>query len=163
MNSEMDKRDYEAALECFRYDPETGNLYWKVRPARNVFPGAIAGARTSGGYITTKLLGREVKAHRLAWLMTHGSWPENLVDHINGDRSDNRIVNLRQATHAQNMQNVSSRKGVHWRPNQRTWIASITVGGKRHYLGKFSDRAMAETAYREAKARLHPFWREAAA
>src|SRR6478736_3606728 len=103
--------------ECLDYDPETGVLTWKPRPREHFrddhdwhiwlsrFPGKPAGGISYYGYIQVALTGRIYRSHRIIWAMQTGSWPVAHMDHINRDRSDNRWVNLRQATAHQNMRN----------------------------------------------------------
>src|SRR5882672_2364605 len=92
------------------YDPKTGIFRWRVRmsPARGA--GEIAGAK-SGNYIRIGIKRRWYQAHRLAWLYVHGKWPLYWLDHANGDKLDNRLENLREATHSQNQMN--SRRAKH--------------------------------------------------
>jgi hypothetical protein len=114
------------------------------------------------GYRRIRVLGKLYWAHRLAWLYVHGDWPPDKIDHINGDRKDNRLMNLRAASDSENMQNVGMRsdnttgvRGVTRRKSR--WIAQITAGGKTHYLGVHETAEEAHRAYVEAKTRLHPF------
>lgn len=88
--------DYEYVSSLYRYDPDTGFIYNQRGERRG---------GKSGGYIMIWLDGRNYYAHRIAWLLTHKRWPSCHIDHVNGDRSDNRLQNLRDATRQQNMQN----------------------------------------------------------
>lgn len=87
----------------YRYDPDTGHVHSRhyKRPV---------GVDRGSGYISITINKKPYMAHRLAWLLTHGEWPEVEIDHINGDRADNRIVNLRLATRQQNMINRRTHK-----------------------------------------------------
>jgi hypothetical protein len=100
----------EAAL---RYDPETGSLIWLPRGnARfdNRNAGNIAGAKRSDGYISVGFNNKAYLAHRLIWRFVYGEWPEFEIDHINGDKADNRIENLRACTTAENRRNMPVRR-----------------------------------------------------
>lgn len=148
----------------FRYDPETGHLYWKhgYRPTNSPgrVPGTIAGTRNPNGYIKVRLGKYTMSAHRVAWAIFHGEDPGlRLVDHKDRDPSNNRISNLRIANHAQNSHNSSRKpkgrsgvKGVYWiRPMQK-WKAQVVCGGYLHNCGYFDtieDAALAVEAARE--------------
>ena len=141
--------------ELLDYDPESGEFKWKPRPA---------GHRRASGYVSITIDGIEVKAHQLAWFITHGEWPKTMIDHINGNTSDNRIANLRDATHKINAQNrrkaaASSRSrllGVTWHKQRNKWMADIYHDGRKKYLGLFETQEEAHNAYLEAKRLLHP-------
>ena len=107
--------------------------------------------------------GRRYLAHRLAWFYVYGEWPRKGLDHINRDRLDNRIANLREADHAQNVQNrgpmsnnKSGFKGVFFNPRHtQPWQAQITARGQYFNLGRYATAEEAHEAYKEAAARLH--------
>jgi hypothetical protein len=142
------------------YDPETGVFTWKVRVANRVQVGDVAGA-VSRGYRRISILGAAYPAHRLAWLYVTNSWPENLIDHINGDQTDNRFSNLRDATYAVNIQNKrkpmsNNRTGyLGVMAHQGRFMAQIYVAGKSRYLGMFGTAAEAHQAYVLAKRKFH--------
>jgi hypothetical protein len=150
--------------ELLDYDPETGHFYWRVSRGR-VSRGSLAGGVHIDGYVLITLDGRIYRSHRLAWLYTHGAWPNGEIDHINGDRTDNRVINLRDTTRAENSQNQRhSRKGskagligVSWQKITRRWQARIFVSGKNKHLGYFDTPEAAHAAYINAKTELHPF------
>jgi HNH endonuclease len=102
-------------------------------------------------------------AHRLAWLYVHGIWPERKIDHINGNPCDNRLVNLRDVSQAQNMQNYRKAKsgsalGIQGVTRNGTgFMAQLTVNYKNVYLGTFRTSEAAHEAYLVAKRNLHPF------
>jgi hypothetical protein len=145
----------EELHNLLRYEPETGRLYWRERIGddrqtrrwNTRYAGAEAmTAQQKHGHKFGHVLGIPVKAHRVAWAMHHGQWPDTDIDHINGDAADNRITNLRAATEAQNMQNKRRYKnnksgcsGVAQRESG-TWRAFISVGGKRKDIGTFNDK-----------------------
>lgn len=148
--------------ELLDYDADTGVLTWRTdRP--HVRAGSVAGCINSYGYVQIMVDGRCYRAHRLAWLLSYGEWPEAQVDHINGIRSDNRLCNLRAATAFENMQNVavpnrgsaSSLRGVTLHSNGKSWEARIQAHGKKTRLGTFATKEEAQAAYLRAKSSLH--------
>jgi len=148
--------------EWLSYDPGSGILRWKKRRARCVWVGSPAGSLTAFGYLRVSIDGRRYACHRVAWTLTHGFWPQGDLDHINGNRSDNRIENLRQATRAQNCQNrkkgslnKSGVKGVSWWAHQNRWRAHIRANGDAHLLGAYHCFGQAIKAYRTAARDLH--------
>lgn len=156
-NKEREGRFPPSALqEAFSYDPETGHLFHRRQKIINRF-GKIAGCRIKTGYIVVGIEGEYFFAHRVAWAIFYGSWPENLIDHINGDRSDNRICNLREASTKENCRNckrqrnnVSGHVGVHWHNGDQRWRAQITFEGKRIFLGQFVNFDDAVASYASA-------------
>jgi hypothetical protein len=154
--------DYETARELFRLDRVTGVLYWASSPSRRAKIGAEAGCLNDYGYMRVRFRGVSYMTHRIVWLLVHGQWPEDQIDHINGVRADNRPENLRRATAAENQQNLKVRKdntsgfpGV--RRSKSKWQAIIARGGERYHLGNFDTPEQAAAAYARAKAELHPF------
>lgn len=149
------------------YDPTTGVFVWRstAKTRNGVKAGDVAGYYSSKGYRKITIDGREQLAHRLAWLYVHGVWPTNQIDHINGDRADNRIVNLREATNTENQQNrpkpskanTSGYPGVSYRKDRGYWRARITVDGALINLGQFATAEAAAAAYQAAKEIHHPF------
>lgn len=146
--------------EALDYDRNTGVFTWRIRPSQNTKPRAVAGGVCSTGAIQIRVDGRKWHAHRLAWLHVHGSLPQGDIDHINLNRSDNRIANLREATRSQNCCNVGLRKdnrtgmkGVSKRRGQ--WSARITKDYRTTFLGSFDSCAAAAAAYAVAAAALH--------
>jgi hypothetical protein len=152
----------ERLKQLVAYDPDGGEFTWLVTVSNRAPAGRKAGGM-SNGYIVIRLDGVLYRAHRLAWLYVHGVWPEHDIDHINGRRSDNRLVNLRPATRAENLQNLriaraygsSGLLGAHrWKGK---WRAAIAANGIQHHLGTFETPQEAHEAYLRAKAQLHPF------
>ncbi|MDR5776274.1 MULTISPECIES: HNH endonuclease [unclassified Caballeronia] len=148
--------------DVLHYDADTGAFTWRraVGAARK---GANAGM-LERGYRRIKIDGRFYFAHRLAWLYMTNRWPADLIDHRNGDRSDNRWSNLRECSTAQNAQNTSTKtkarsglKGVYWHSQRAKWQAQIEHVGKKMSLGLYSSKDDAHAAYLKAKARLHTF------
>ena len=114
------------------------------------------------GYIYVTLHDYKLLAHRVAWFYVTGKWPEEQLDHINRDRRDNRLVNLRPASQSQNSCNGSLRstnksgyRGVSWEKRKRKWQARIVKDGKQYPLGYFDTKESAYDAYLEAAKRLH--------
>lgn len=143
------------------YSPDDGRFRWKVHKDTFLRPGDLASTGTNAdGYTSIRVDGVAYKAHRLAWFYVHGRWPTEQIDHINGERADNRIANLREAgrpenakNRKRNVNNKSGFKGVH--PLNGGWAAQIRVNGNRHHLGTFTTPSAAAAAYREAAQRLH--------
>lgn len=150
-------------MEMFEYHPDDGVLLWKKPCGYVRKPGDTAGCIDAKGYFVVQIWGEKYKAHRIAWAMTHGEWPSLQIDHANLDRSDNRISNLRLATHAQNMQNCRARsefKGVSRVGNR--WKAGIQCNGEFVYLGLYKTPIEAHSAYSAAAIRLHKDFARAA-
>jgi hypothetical protein len=154
------------------YDPGTGWLWWKSRPraefksdrayrafeARNVGKRAFT-ATTRNGYKTGRADNKQLFAHRVIWAIVHGEWPPEDIDHINGDKSDNRILNLRIASRSDNCKNragwgASRYLGVSRAPNGK-WRARINLHGKERGLGVFNAEEEAFAAYLNAAKALH--------
>ena len=144
------------------YDPATGALSWKRSSDRhNPFKGKTINFISSRGYIICRICGRNYKAHRVIWFMMTSAWPADQIDHISGVRNDNRWTNLREATRSENCRNAkvrntntSGRKGVNWNIKSKKWEASISLNGKRKYLGGFDDIVDAAAAYENAATEL---------
>jgi hypothetical protein len=144
--------------ENMAYDPATGEFWWIKRgPGRTV--GKRLGSRLwskGNSYLTMKILGNVYYAHRVAWLHYYGEWPQGFVDHIDEDRTNNAIDNLRLATPPQNAarrdtkRSIAPSRGVF--PHGVGFVARVHYGGKRHYLGYFKTAAEARAAY-ERKAK----------
>ena len=159
------------------YDPETGALVWRVRGVSFFTDGkksaiqsmrrwntryagkAALNYKGTQGYFRGEIFGEAYRAHRVAWAIYSGSWPENEIDHINGNRSDNRIANLRSATSQENsknraisIKNTSGANGVSWREDHSRWVASINKNGKLKYIGSFKSKNEAIQARAKANA-----------
>ena len=156
----------ERLKELLSFDPSTGVFVWKATRRGKARAGEVAGTFDSYGYRQIKIDGKLYLSHRLAWFFLHGRLPVNQIDHINGVRSDNRLVNLREANSAQNQQNqrmaqVSNRSsgllGVSWHKHEQRWRAQIKLHGKKLHLGYFDTKEEAHAAYLKAKLEIHPF------
>lgn len=140
--------------EVLDYDPETGVCRWRVTLSRRAMAGTIAGNITWAGYRAISIDRRNYQLHRVIWFYVHGEMPKQ-IDHKNGVRDDNRLVNLREATYSQNganqrrrINNTSGFKGVH-RAGER-WRARIEVNRRHISLGMFDTPAEAHAAYMNA-------------
>jgi hypothetical protein len=136
--------------ELYVYDPETGIVSWKSPPS-SVKIGARAGSVQSNGYRVLRHKNKPFQEHRVIWLYVHGVWPPQYIDHINGNKTDNRLSNLRLATPKQNCWNAKTRKrngGLPGTSKQyNRWNAKISINGERRFLGCFDTEQEAHQAY----------------
>lgn len=166
------------ASEYFNYQPKTGHLIFKERPetdfktkmeygrhAKKI--GKIAGSKNKDGYLKVCIDGEYFSAHRVAWLIEFGElpkYPDYEIDHINGNRTDNRLSNLRKVTKSENQRNGSQRvnntsgvHGVNWKPKYNSkegdgrWVARIWNGPEHVYLGQFKTLHEAQIARKAAE------------
>lgn len=162
----MSQLTAEELRRLLRYNEESGSFTWLVR--RSWRTGDIAGTVDKNGYRVISIGAKKLFAHRLAWLYVYGKLPTKGLDHINGDKQDNRIQNLREATVSQNMRNkgldpknTSGYKGVTWNKRRRCYTVQAGGGGKRVYLGFFADPKAASDAYQEfTKKHYGEFYRD---
>lgn len=139
------------------YDPDTGQFTWNAG-GRKRKRGSIAGY-PSDGYIYLAIENKVYRAHRVAWLFVHGQWPTKEIDHINGNRADNRIANLRDVSHRENVQgarrlsprNKTGYTGVSWNTAKQCFTATIMRDGKAKFLGCFDTAEEAADAYANHK------------
>ncbi|MCO7736425.1 HNH endonuclease [Brucella intermedia] len=139
--------------EILNYEPETGFFKWRVNRGGKAVQGSLAGTRDRQGYIRINLGGRIYAAHRLAWFYMNGTWPKDQIDHRDLDKANNSWANLREATHAQNQANTSSKnitgfKGVEKHGSR--YRAYIRSNGKKQVIGTFSTPQEAHVAYVQA-------------
>lgn len=150
------------------YNKDTG-IFTRIKDIGSFRKGEIAGGVDSYGYITIGFNNRSYGAHRLAWLFTHGKFPNDRIDHKNEIKTDNRIDNLRDVTHGENMQNISKCrvdcstgvKGVLANKRNKkseTFTARIKVGKKQIHIGCFKSKEEAGEAYLRYKKENHLFW-----
>lgn len=166
--------------ELFEVDCAAGTLTWKRRPLSHFFSGKrnagwksanwngryagkLAGSLDKNGYALVSIDRRLFGAHRLIWAMANDVWPVLEIDHVNGNRADNRIKNLREVTHVENCRNKSARSGfsskypgVSWIKRRQKWQAQIRIDGRLRHIGEFEDELKAASAYRVA-AKAHGF------
>jgi hypothetical protein len=144
--------------EVLRYDPDSGEFFWLISLSSRRPIGSKAGGMSRYGYIGID--GVRYYAHRLAWLYVYGELPK-CIDHINQNKSDNRIVNLREADKIQNGGNSKARKsrsglkGAHWHRKAGRWTATVWHEGKCIYLGLFDTPEEAHAAYCKTAEELY--------
>jgi hypothetical protein len=155
------KSDLSAELvrSLLSYDPNTGILKWRARRGGKAAAGSVAGTDKGDGYIGIMINGRTYLAHRLAWLFSYGVWPSGLLDHRDGDKSNNVLANLREVSRSQN--NINSvRKGCHFnpgRPSPKKYRAAIGTSGHSDFrvIGWYHTAHEAMAAYEAASIERH--------
>lgn len=142
------------------YNPDTGIFIWSNPPKHGrVKKGDIAGSISKRGYRVIRIDGELYYSHRLAWVYVNGSL-NGIIDHMNGDKLDNRILNLRDVSQFENQQNHKTKIKKNGLPegvikHNRRFIARIRVNNKLHHLGCFSSQGEASRAYEQARDKLH--------
>lgn len=156
------------------YDSDTGLFRWKERSAEDFdtlkgyriflkrYSGKQAMCAGKDGYLCGRLFGRLFLSHRVAWAMHYFEWPELDIDHINQDKTDNRICNLRLATDSENLRNIpkfksntSGYKGVSFCKANNKWVARVSTGKEYKHLGSFNTKELAYNAYISAAKHYH--------
>jgi hypothetical protein len=171
----MAELSYAQVSALLKYDSETGKLYWLERPVE-LFKGdnignAVAARRwnkmyagqeaficlSNSGYRKGNIFGRPYLAHRIAWLLCMGDWPSGVIDHIDGNKLNNTLRNLRDASYSENgcngkmrSDNTSGVTGVYWNKKARKWQAQMSLHGRWKSLGAFDSLDDAAAARREA-------------
>lgn len=165
----------EELRQLLRYEPETGKLYWKPRPASMFKNKQAYGAWNTkyageeaftaiddSGYRRGSVFDRRYWAHRVIWAIHYGEWPEDQIDHVDNDGLNNRLSNLREATASENQRNQGARKtnksgykGVSWHSRDKAFHAQISVDGKQISLGLHATAEAAHAAYCEAAKKYH--------
>lgn len=147
--------------EKLDYDHATGLLRWRVSSGSRK-SGSVAGTTTADGYVRLKLNRKLCLAHRVAWEIHYGNPPALDLDHINGNRADNRIANLRLVQKSHNQMNrrlhkptKSGVKGVNWNQQEQKWVSRCAANGKRKHLGYFDTIEAAAAAYQHAARESH--------
>lgn len=150
--------------KLFRYDPKSGHLYW-IAPGKGRSKKKPAGTKLSTGYLGIVIGPKRYLAHRLCWLLHYGELPKDQIDHINGNKTDNRIVNLREATNSQNgknlklsARNTSGVTGVTFDKQTQKWRASIKVDGKDINLKRWASFEDAVSARKAAEQKYFGNW-----
>jgi hypothetical protein len=157
--SRLNKMPYAEYIRSrLDYNPLTGVLTWRYceamrREWNTRYSGTVAGSFTANGYRSISIDDRPHRAHRIAWLLMHGAWPSDQIDHINGDTADNSMINLRDVSHTENCRNAATPKnntsgvvGVRQRKATGKWEAKIKVDYRTIHLGYFANLADAIAA-----------------
>ena len=159
MRAEGEEMTPDILHKMFEY--QKGVLYRKTSNTNRVKAGSPVGSLHRTGYMMTKIAGKSWAVHRIIYMLHYGELP-GFIDHIDGDRRNNHIENLRPATIAENCRNcklprdnTSGIKGVSWHRSARKWQAAVRVDGKLHYLGVFSLKTMAEKAAKTFRQEYH--------
>lgn len=156
----------EELVELLSYDPGTGVFRWRVNRAGGVKAGDVAGTTSnSKGYRLISIKGTKYLAHRVAFFIMTGEWPEKFVDHIDGDRANNAWSNLRDVSNAQNQENRTSANknnvggflGVSPASRGRGYQAQIRARGKNYHLGFYESPELASAVYLATKKLIHEF------
>ena len=146
--------------EFLRYDSKSGKIFWIKDPALNKhFTGMEAGCVDFYGYRRLKFQGRMYVAHRVCWYLHYGEWPINDIDHRDGNRTNNKIENLRDVSRRQNQSNRASHRagklvGATFHRHLKKWQATIRLNGEQKYLGLHATEIQAHNAYRDALGRI---------
>lgn len=155
----------ERVKHLLRYSPETGELRWNVNRRGSAVADSVAGTVDQTGYLRVKIDGKRYKAHRIAWLIQFGQYPSEVIDHINGVPTDNRLSNLRDVSAKLNSQNLKRAKknkmrtdvlGPTFQTARGKWLVKVKVDGKAHYIGRYDNLEEATEAYKSAKRQYHP-------
>lgn len=159
----------EYLRQRLRYCPDTGIFTWLPKPDDNwknrswntFHVGKPAGTLQKTGYIHVTIGKKPFLAHRLAWFYVHGAWPPKFIDHVDRDKGNNRIANLRLATRSQNSANAGLRsdnksgaKGVFFVKKKKIYEVRVKHHGVIHFIGSFSELSTAASAYDAAAARF---------
>lgn len=157
----------ERLRELLDYSQDTGLFTWRVPHGRwgRIPAGTLAGTLANNCYLVVRIDNKSHLLHRLAWLHVHNVWPIKHLDHIDRNRVNNRITNLRECNDSQNGQNRTQARtdsqsgilGVHFSTHRQRWCASLQLNGKTVHLSIHKTRESARAAYLAAKARHHPF------
>jgi hypothetical protein len=163
----------EILRQLLRHEPDTGKLFWLPRDRmwfktdrscstwNSRYGGKEAFTTVDMGYKQGSVLDLKIRAHTVAWAIHYGVMPSHSIDHINGDRSDNRIKNLRDVPHSVNGKNQALRRnntsgalGVSWWSHRGVWAAAIMVNSRRVHLGYFADKEDAIRVRKDAEKRF---------
>lgn len=162
----MGKRESQKLLspaelvDLFRYEEDSGLLIW-IKPKGRVKVGSACKSLKANGYLQVEVSGRNYLVHRIIWALKTGSWPDKHIDHVDGNRSNNRWTNLRDVSQGVNMQNLKRAKsqnklgllGVIFHRNR--YRAVLQANGKVVHRSYHSTAEEAHIAYLKAKRRLH--------
>lgn len=158
MTDPVDVQTLQTLVAC---DPVSGSIWWKMSKGTRK-AGSAAGFENTQGYIGVRINRRYYAGHRIVWALHYGAWPSSMIDHINGNRSDNRISNLRLASPADNSRNAkagknntSGYKGVFFSKQAGKFQARITVNRLKRHLGYFDTAEAAHESYKTAAVKYH--------
>lgn len=152
----------ERLKQVVTYNDASGEFTWNLN-TRTTKIGRKAGSIDKDGYVVIGVDGKQYFAHRLAWLYVYSAWPNEMIDHINHIKTDNRIENLRDLSNSLNGQNrlkaqsnnrTSGLLGASWHKANKRWRSTIHIGGRQVFLGQFDTAMEAHNAYLAAK-RIH--------
>ena len=153
--------DLNEVRDKLEYNPKTGELTWKKHYFSS-YIGKIAGSKQPNRSINIKFNGVMFKAHRLIWFHQYGKWPEGIIDHIDGNKHNNRLENLRVVDYYTNNQNAKMRKdntsgvkGVFFHKRNGRYHSSINIMGIKHHLGYFKNKEEAIKARIKAEKELN--------
>jgi hypothetical protein len=153
--------DLSLLISSLIYNPLTGEFIRTASRNRPDMVGKRADSFTQHGYRVLCVCGVRYYAHRVAWLFVYGEWPDH-IDHINGIGTDNRIVNLRSCSQAENVRNQrisiknkSGCKNVSWHTKSQKWMVTVTIAKKQQYFGLFEDIDDAKNMARQAVMLVH--------
>lgn len=158
----------ERLQKLMNYDATSGDFYWSISINPRAPVGSMAGKKSiSQGYRHISIDGVSYKAHHLVWLWFNGKLPTHQIDHINGNRLDNRIENLRDVPQRLNTWNLQSAKknsksgilGVDWKASHKKWRAQIRIDGRKVQIGLYDTAEDAAAAYISAKQKREQNWR----
>ncbi len=161
----MIKSEFRSVLgenieDVIRYDDVTGYLYWKKQISNRIKIGDVAGSVRHDGYVTVSIFGKEYLAHRIAYYLMTCQFPEDELDHIDGNPNNNKWDNIRDSTRSGNNQNTRGYgklgvRNVYYRPDRNTYQVKLMVDGKRITIGSYSDLELAELVAAEARELHH--------
>jgi hypothetical protein len=155
--------EHSLLVEALDYNPQTGDFIWKKKIAKKTVVGKRAGSITPGpnGYLPIRVFGKIFYQHRLAWFYVHGKWPDGEIDHINHDKTDNRLINLRDVSRQENClnaplrpNNTSGHCGVLFDKAKGKWLARIDFNRSSRYLGCYDTKEEAVIARKAAEKML---------
>lgn len=159
----MPELTHERLRELLEYNPDTGVFTWRVGRRGTAWKGSVAGT-VNDGYVRIGVDGEIYRAHLLVWLWKKGVFPSSEIDHRDGNTTNNRFLNLREATKSENQQNgklrnnnTSGYTGVSWQATKQLWVAYITVNTKRITLGRSRSFETALALRVAGKIKHHPF------
>lgn len=166
-NNKCDFSENDIA-SLFDYNKETGELRWRARSPVTLadrqwngrFAGKLAGTLRKDGYLRVKVGSRYLLVHRVVWVISYGEFPDKFIDHINGNRSDNRLSNLREANKSENCTNCRTNpntgyKGIRFDERYQTYQVRLTKNGKTIHLGQARTIEEAVRIYNENVEKVH--------